>query len=134
MLKYYDVNEKNTIQVDFSKSGLGPTLFQNGHPITMVSNALSNAQISYVVIEKELLAICFGCQKFHDYIFGKNTLIETDHKPLIAIMNKPVYTLSSRMQRMRMQLQNYNLSFIYKRGTSMYFADALSRAHHDRAA
>ena len=75
-----------------SKSGLGATLLQNDHPIAMASKALNSAQSNYALIERELLAICFGCQKFHDYIFGKNTIIQTDHKPLVAIMNKPINT------------------------------------------
>ena len=95
----------------------------------MASKALDNTQSNYAVIEKEMLAICFGCHKFHDYIFGKHVKIETDHKPLIGILNKPIHKLSARMQRMRMRLQNYNITVTHIKGSNMFFADTLSRAH-----
>ena len=44
-------------------------------------------------------------------------------------MQKPLHTLSTRMQRMRMRLQNYDLSVIHRSGKNMHIADALSRAH-----
>ena len=132
VLKYFDVNKPITIQVDASKSGLGAALFQDNHPISLASKALDKTQQNYAVIEKELLAICFGCKKFHEYIFGKEVTIETDHKPLVSIMIKPLHMLTARVQRMRMRLQNYNLRVIYLKGSQMYFADTLSRAHTNK--
>jgi hypothetical protein len=95
------------------------------------SKALDDTQSRYAVIEKELLGICFGCKKFHDYIFGKKVLVETDHKPLIGIMAKPIHLLPARIQRMRMRLQRYDLEVKYRPGKKMYMyiADMLSRAH-----
>ena len=92
-------------------------------------SASSCRVVNYAVIEKELLAKCFGCRKFHEYIYGINITIQTDHKPLVAIMEKPIHELSARMQRMRMRLQNYNIKVTHVKGTHMYFADTLSRAH-----
>ena len=94
-VKYYKVHEPITIQVDASNSGLGAALIQNKKPVAMASKALDKTQTNCAVIEKELLAICFGCKKFHNYIFGKERTIETVHKPLLAIMSKPVYQLSA---------------------------------------
>ena len=124
VLKYYNVNEEVVIQVDASKSGLGAALLQKGKPVAMASKALDDTQSNYAVIEKELLAICFGCVKFHEYIFGKSVIIQTDHKPLVSIMTKPIHQLSARMR-----LQNYDLTVTHIKGIHMYFADALSRAH-----
>ena len=132
VVAYYNVNKNITLQVDASKSGLGAVLMQEGHPIAMASKALDETQSNYAVIEKELLAICFGCHKFHEYIYGKHVTIETDHKPLVSIMQKPLFQLSSRMQRMRMRLQNYDLNVTYLKGEHMYFADTISRAHTNR--
>ena len=64
-------------------------------------------------IEKELLAVCFGCNRFHDYIFGKNITVETDHKQLVNSMAKPIHKLSPRMQQMCMRLQNYDISLTH---------------------
>ena len=129
VLSFYDVTKPVTLQVDASKTGLGAALLQEGKLIASGSKALDETQTKYAVIEKELLAICYGCKRFHDYIYGKPITVQTDHKPLVSIMQKPLHTLSTRMQRMRMRLQNYDLSVIHRSGKNMHIADALSRAH-----
>jgi hypothetical protein len=58
--------------------------------VAYASRALSPAQQRYAQIEKELLAIVFACEKFHQYIFGKKVQVETDHKPLVSIFKKPL--------------------------------------------
>ena len=55
--------------------------------------------------------------------------METDHKPLEAILKKPLLTAPKRLQRMMMRLQNYQLKVVYKKGQEMYIADTLSRAY-----
>ena len=80
---------------------------QDEHPIAYTSKAVDKAQTNYAAIEKKMLAIVFACHKFHDYIYGKEVRIETDHKPLLGIMRKPIPSLSARLQRMRLRLQRY---------------------------
>ena len=41
-------------------------------------------------IEKEMHAMMIGCEKFSYYLYGKHVDIETDHKPLEAIIKKPL--------------------------------------------
>ena len=43
---------------------------------------MTDAQKRYAMIEKELLAVVFGCERFHQYIYGKEILVESDHKSL----------------------------------------------------
>ena len=81
------------MEVDMCNSGLGSVLMQDGHPIAFASKALDEAQGKYATIEKELLAVCFSCNRFHDYIFGKHITVETDNKPLVSIMVKPIHKL-----------------------------------------
>ena len=54
--------------------------------------------------------------------------IESDHKPLQPIFKKSLLAAPSRLQRMILQLQNYNIEVTYKPGSQMYVADHLSRA------
>ena len=69
----------------------------------------------------------FAANKFHDYIFGKKVTVESDHKPLETIFKKKLMDVPKRLQRMRLQLQRYNLNVMYKPGKHLLIADALSR-------
>ena len=118
------------MQCDASQSGLGAAMLQNGQPIAYASRALSPAETRYAQIEKELLAIVYACQHFESYIYGRDTVqIETDHQPLVSIVLKPLNSAPSRLQRMLLKLQKFNLKVTYKNGKSMYLADTLSRAY-----
>ncbi|XP_025263219.1 uncharacterized protein K02A2.6-like, partial [Camponotus floridanus] len=128
VLGYYDPNKKLTLSVDASSIGLGATLIQEGQPIAYASRALTEVQTRYSQIEKELLAICFGVERFRQYIWGRDAvLVETDHKPLVGIFNKPLYKVPTRLQRMMLRLQPFRLTIKHVPGKYMYIADALSR-------
>ena len=129
VLRYYDVKADVTISVDASSTGLGAVLLQNNQPVAFASKTLTETQKKYAQIEKEMLRKVFGCTKFHDLIVGKTVTVETDHKPIEAIYKKPLYLAAVRLQRMIMKPQRYDLRVQYKKGTELYFADILSRAH-----
>ena len=130
VLQYYDMTEEVTIQCDASEKGLGATLLQNGQPVAFASRNLSQVEQRYAQIEKECLAIVFACAKFSQYITRRAVItIETDHKPLQSIFKKSLLTAPSRLQRMLLRLQRYNLNVKYKPCSQMYIADHLSRAY-----
>lgn len=130
VLAYYNPTESLTLQVDASSTGLGAVLIQDDRPVAYASKALTPTQQSYSQLEKELLAVVFGCSKFDEYIVGRHVKVETDHKPLESITKKPLHAAPLRLQRMLVQLQRYpNITLTYKRGEEMYFADTLSRAY-----
>ena len=127
VLHFYSLHDEVTIQCDASQSGLGAALLQNGQMVAYSSCALTSAETHYAQIEKELLAIVFACQHYDAYIFGRESVqVETDHKPLVLIMQKPA---PSRLQRMLLRLQRYNVKLKYKQGKQMYVVDTLSRAY-----
>lgn len=128
VLQFFDEKLPVVLSVDSSKDGLGAVLLQNGLPVAYASKALSECQQRYAQIEKELLAILFGCERFNQFIFGRHITIETDHNPLIGIMKKPLNSTSPRIQRMLIKLQKYEFNLVYKRGKELYIADALSRS------
>ncbi|KAL7832506.1 hypothetical protein SRHO_G00295240 [Serrasalmus rhombeus] len=84
VLAYYDVKEPVTLTCDASCHGLGAACMQNGRPVAFASRVLTDTETRYAQIEKELLAVVFACTKFRDYIYGKPTIVETDHQPLPA--------------------------------------------------
>ncbi|XP_013396158.1 uncharacterized protein K02A2.6-like [Lingula anatina] len=129
VLAYYDVNKPVEIQCDASRSGLGAVLIQDGRPIAYTSRSLTDVEMRYAQIEKEMLAIVHGAIKFHCYIFGKETTMYTDHKPLESILKKPLLSAPMRLQKMLLRLQWYNLNVVYRKGKDMVVADTLSRAY-----
>jgi len=131
VLWYFDPSKPVTLSVDASKSGLGAACLQDGYPVAHASQAVTEAETQYAQIEKELLFATFAGRKFHDFIYGQQTNIETDHKPLTAIVNKPLHLAPARLQCMLLQLQKYDLRFIYKKGTELYVADTLSCSYID---
>ena len=62
VLKFFDPSKPVKLQVDTSKSGLGACVLQDGHPIVYASCSLTQAEENYSQIEKELLAVVFGCE------------------------------------------------------------------------
>ncbi len=128
-LQFYDVHKPVTLSCDASFGGLGAACLHDGLPVAYASRSLTKAEQSYAQIEKELLAVTFACNKFHDYIIGKQVIVETDHKPLETIMKKPLLSAPMWLQRMMLQLQRYDLSLEYKKGSQLFIADTLSRAY-----
>ena len=129
VLKYFDTSVPVEVQCDASSKGLGAVLLQQGHPIAYASRALTDAETRYAQIEKEMLSIVFACKKFHCYIFGKETTVYNDHKPLEMIFKKPLTTAPMRLQRMLLAVQWYDLTVLYRKGVDMQLADTLSRAY-----
>ena len=132
VLQFFNPAVSSVIQADASQHGLGACLLQQGKPVAYASRSLSSCECNYAQIEKELLAIVFACGKFHQYIYGFPTRVQTDHKPLEVIFKKPLHQVSPRLQRMLLRLQKYDLAIRYVKGKHLYVADTLSRAHqHD---
>lgn len=129
VLQYYTLNKPITISVDASKNGLGACLLQDNLPVSYASKSLTKTEQGYAQIEKELFACVFACERFYMYIYGRSDItIETDHKPLVSIINKPLANAPPRLQRMLMRLQPYAFKLVYKPGKYLYIADTLSRA------
>lgn len=129
VLSHYDQSKQLVIQTDASSKGLGSCLLQDGHPITFASRALTDCETRYAQIEKELLAIVFACERFTHYVYGREVLVQSDHKPLESIFSKPLSSTTPRLQRMMIRLGRYRLHIRYTPGKEMHIADALSRAY-----
>lgn len=110
ILQYFDPNKPLTLSVDASSKGLGAVLIQNQKPVAYASRALTETQQKYPQIEKETLAIVYGCNKFHEYVYGREINIETDHKPLQSIFRKSLLQTPPRLQRLLIALEKYDLN------------------------
>jgi hypothetical protein len=105
VLNYFDVNKPVKLSVEASMKGLEAAILQNNGPIAYASRSLTPTEQRYAQIEKEMLAVVFGCSRFHKLIYGmSNVTIESDHKPLETLMRKPIHAAPMRIQRMMLKL------------------------------
>ena len=129
-LAHFDPDAKEVeLTTDASQHGLGAHLAVKGKIVCYASKSLNKTEQDYAQIEKELYAIVFGCKKFHQYIYGRNVIVYTDHKPLEAIFKKPISKSPARLRRMLLALHPYHVSIVFKPGREIPVADALSRLH-----
>jgi hypothetical protein len=69
-------------------------------------------------------------EQFEYYIYGKKTIVHSDHRPLQAIFQKPISASTPRLQqRMLIRIARFDLEVHYKAGKTQQVADALSRAY-----
>ena len=128
VLAYYNPECELSIQCDASGKGLGAALLQQGRPIAYASSALTDTETRYASIEREMLAVVFALERFHQYTFGRRTNVISDHKPLEVIVKKPLVQSQKRLQGKLLRLQKYDFDIDYCPGKHMYLADTLSRA------
>ena len=101
VLAPYDPQRPTIVAADASSIGIGAVLLQiqdNGQrrPVSYASRSLNDTEGRYAVIEKEALAAMWAC----DYIIGLQFTLETDHKPLVPLLNsKEIAKMSPRIQR-----------------------------------
>lgn len=129
VLKYYEPTMELTLQCDASDTGLGAVLTQNEQTVAFASRGLSDAETRYALIVKELLAVVFGLEKFHQYTYGRPITIQSHHKPLEVITKKPLHKAPKRLQRLLLRVLVYDINLVYRRGNQMELADTLSRAY-----
>lgn len=70
----------------------------------------------------------WGCEKFTDYVLGKQIQLETDHKPLVPLLSTThLDCMPPRVLRFRLRLTRFDYTITHVR-KFLYAADALSRA------
>ena len=87
---------------------------------------MSSVEKKYSQTEKEALAIVWGIEHYHMYLYGAPFTLYTDHKPLELIYANPCSNPPARIQRWMLRLQQYRFTVVYKAGISNP-ADFLSR-------
>lgn len=102
-------------------------LLQDNKPVAYGSASLTETQQRYAQIEKELLAVVYGLEHFNYYTYGRQVVVQTDHKPLLGLSKKHYDTIAPRLQRMLLRLNRYNVNLEYIPGKQLLIADALSR-------
>ena len=107
-MHFITLTDQPQFQLIHHPLGVGAVLTQkqsdgNWSTVAYCSRSLSNAEQRYTQIEKEALALTWGCEHFNDYLLGKHFHVETDHKLLVSLLGtKNLEELPIRVQRFRM--------------------------------
>ena len=133
VLLHYNKDAPIRLYADECRDGISSILMQekdnNWRPVSYASRSLNDAEKNYAVIELEALAITWGCEKFSQYLIGKEFTVLSDHKSLINLLNKKrLDELPARLQRFRIRLLRFNYTVKYIPGKNQEAADALSRS------
>ena len=129
ILKLPQFNLPFMLDTDASNYGIGGVLSQEQnneiHPIAYFSKQLSKTERNYSTTERELLAIVATIEHFHQFLYGTQFVVNTDHQPLKYIFK--IKEPAARLLRWMVRLSNYDFEIRYKRGIANGNADALSR-------
>ena len=139
VLTYFDANKPIIVHCDASPYGVGAVLshiMENGEerPVCYGSRTLSSAERNYGHVEKEGLALVYAVRKFHQYLFGMQFKMVTDHKPLLGLFAEDValpVRAAGRVLRWAMLLSAYNYKLEYRLVGKNGNADGLRRLPMD---
>lgn len=127
----FEDNNEFILTVDASEIGCGCVLSQAADdlPITFISRTFKQGDKNKPIIEKELLAIHFAITQLRPYIYGRKFTVRSDHKPLIYLYS--LKNPSSKLTRIRLDLEEYKFDIQHIPGKNNVVADALSRISID---
>jgi hypothetical protein len=132
VLVYPDFEKTFELNVDACDVGAGGVLVQlddegHPHPIAFYSAVYTSTEANYSVPERECLAMVKALRHFRPYIFGRQILVYTDHKPLqwLASISDP----AGRLIRWALVIADYDIVIRHRPGVANTDADGLSRAY-----
>ena len=131
VMAYFDPNRPASIDVDASPVGLGGILTQSDNQgrekvVAYGSVALNKAEQNYPQIEREGLAVAWGLEHFHEYVYGEPVTVYTDHQPLESIFANPNKKMNGRLEKWSLRIQPYDATVKYRKGRKKP-SDYLSR-------
>ncbi|SAM00567.1 hypothetical protein [Absidia glauca] len=118
------------VATDASDVGLGAVLYQVDSTGKVLLNgfmarSLSKSERNYAVTKKELLAIIFALNKFHQHLWGRRFTLYTDHKALVYLHTQT--NLNAMLSKWFDTLLDYDFEIVHLKGMDNILPDALSR-------
>ena len=129
ILVYPDFSKTFIIDTDASNVGTGAVLSQvrDGKEcvVAYYSKMLSKEEKGYCTTRKELLAIVKAVKHFKNYLYGRPSLIRTDHAPLVWLVKNTVS--QNQVGRWINKINEFKYTLEHRRGLKHANADGLSR-------
>ena len=131
MLAYFDTQRETALFTDASPIGVNATLAQMDEsgcyrPVNIASRALNEAERNYHQLEREAVAMHFGCNRFKMFLQGIPFTHFIDPEPLKGMMEKTKREAPARIEKVRLKLQGFNSTIKLVKGKHNP-ADYLSR-------
>ena len=95
------------------------------NPIAFYSFKLSKTQRNWATVEKEAYAALSALRKYRQWVFGAKIVVFSDHNPLTFLTESA--PKSAKLMRWALALQEYNVEFRYKAGSTHIVPDVLTR-------
>ena len=127
ILAYYNPRKQMTLQTDANSKGLGACLLQEGELVYFASKALTKAQKGYIAIELESLTVVQAIEKFQHFFYTNHCILETDPKPLEAILSESLNQATPWLQWILIRSFPYHFTVCYIPGPTNQLTDCLSR-------
>jgi RNase H-like domain found in reverse transcriptase/Reverse transcriptase (RNA-dependent DNA polymerase) len=129
-LNIIDVTKQFSLFVDASNYAVGAALTQpdaggNERPIAFASSKLSETQQRWATIEKEAYAALWALQKYKYWLYGRSVILYSDHNPITFLTETT--PKSSKLMRWHLALQEFDVQFRFRKGSTNEAADCLSR-------
>lgn len=135
-LSIIDSSKEFSLFVDASSTAVGAALTQSGcegkgtlRPVAFASRKLTETQQNWSTLEREAYAALFGLQKYKYWLYGKKTILYSDHNPLLFLTES--VPKSSKLMRWALALSEFDIEFRYRVGRQNEAADCLSRMVSD---
>ncbi|GJV58291.1 putative reverse transcriptase domain-containing protein [Tanacetum coccineum] len=125
VLALLDGLEDFVVYCDTSGIGLGCVLMKRGKVMAYASRQLKIHEKNYTTHDLELGAVVFALKIWRHYLYGKKSVIYTDHRSLQHIFSQK--ELNMRQRRWIKLFSDYDCEIRYHPGKANVVAEALSR-------
>ena len=104
-MSFFYITKETQILVDTSPVGLSAILAprdpktNKSQIVAYASQSLTDTESRYSQTEKEALAIVWGIEHFHIYVYGAPFILYTDHKPLELIYGNTISSFLCESER-----------------------------------
>ena len=129
-LQIVDFDRAFDLFVDASEQAIGGVLTQTdsvwvNNPVAFYSMKLNDTQRRWSTIKREAFATLSCLQKYRCWLFESKVIIHSDHNPLLYLTETA--QKSSKLMRWALAIQEYDVVFKYRSGSTNTAADFFSR-------